>query len=249
MSGQGPALILVDGAFCWREFGPMRKLAMLLARSFRVICYDRRSRGESGDTQPYTIEREIEDIDALLGVAGGRAQLYGMSSGAALVLAAAATRSSIDRIVLYEPPFMVGPHARKNMPTASERQARLTRMLEEERHGDAVKYYMREVIGLPWLMVSVMRLLPMWRKLESVAPSLVYDSAIMGDFGLPLQRASAIKVPTLVIHGSKTWPVLADAARATASALVAGQHRVLDGQTHNVSAKVLAPVLSDFLRT
>lgn len=247
--GRGPALILVDGAFCYRGFGPMRKLAARLANDFRVICYDRRARGESGDTPPYDIEREIEDIDALLAVVGGHAHLYGISSGAALALAAAATRFPIDRVALYEPPFMVGPHARKDLPSENERHTMLTRLLEEDRRGDAVKYYMCDVIGMPRLMASVFQFLPMWKKLESVAPSLPYDSTIMGNFALPQARAAQIKVPTLVMHGSKTWPVLGDAARATATALPVGQHRTLAGQTHNVSAAALAPVLQEFFRS
>jgi pimeloyl-ACP methyl ester carboxylesterase len=248
-AGQGAALILIDGAFCFRGFGPMRKLAALLARDFRVICYDRRARGESGDTPPYTIERELEDIDALLSVAGGHAHLYGISSGAALALAAAATRFPIDRVALYEPPFMVGPNARQNLPSESERHTMLTRLLEAERRSDAVKYYMCDVIGMPRFMASIFQLLPMWKKLKSVASSLPYDSTIMGNFALPQQRAAQIKVPTLVMHGSKTWPVLGDAARATARAVPIGQHRTLDGQTHNVSAASLAPVLSEFFRS
>jgi pimeloyl-ACP methyl ester carboxylesterase len=249
IAGDGPALILVDGAFCYREFGPMRKLAALLSRSFRVICYDRRARGESGDTRPYAMEREVEDIDALLGVVGGHAHLYGISSGAALALAAAATRFPIDRVALYEPPFMVGPHARRDLPSATERHNVLTRMLEADRRGDAVKYYMCDVIGMPRFMTAIFQFLPMWKKLKSVATSLPYDSAIMGNFSLPLELASKIKVPTLVMHGSKTWPVLGDAARATATAVPVGHHHVLDGQTHNVNPAVLAPVLSDFFRS
>lgn len=248
-SGRGPALILVDGAFCYREFGPMRKLAALLARDFRVVCYDRRARGESGDTPPYAVERELEDLDALLGVVGSHAHLYGISSGAALALAAAASRFPVDRLALYEPPFMVGPHARQNLPSEQERHTMLTRLLEEDRRGDAVKYYMCDVIGMPRLMASVFQLLPMWKKLKSVAPSLPYDSTIMGNFELPQQRAAQIRIPTLVMHGSKTWPVLGDAARATATALPVGRHRTLAGQTHNVNAAALAPVLNEFFRS
>src|SRR5262249_29137018 len=105
--GKGPAIILVDGALCSRSFGPMPKLAPLLAQRFTVFTYDRRGRGDSGDTASYRVEREIEDIDALIAEAGGSAYVFGISSGAALVLRAAASGLAIEKLALYEPPFMV----------------------------------------------------------------------------------------------------------------------------------------------
>ena len=243
ISGSGPALILIDGAFCSREMGPMRKLAAELSRNFTVVCYDRRARGASGDTAPYAIEREIEDIDALIGAAGGRAALYGISSGAALALAAAASTLPVTKLALYEPPFMVGPHARQMPP---DRAAVLARLIAENRRGDAVTYYMCDIIGMPRFLPRVFRFLPMWRKLKAVAPSLPYDCTIMGDFELPRIRAMSVRVPTLVVHGAKTWPVLRDAARATADAIPGAKAETLAGQTHNVAARALAPVLERF---
>ena len=221
IAGSGPSMILIDGAFCSRQMGPMPKLAGELARHFRVISYDRRARGESGDTEPYAVEREIEDIDALIGVAGGRAALYGVSSGAALALAAAASGLAVTRLVLFEPPFMVGPRART---VPADHTAALTRMIAEDRRGDAVKYYMCDIIGMPRFMPFIFQLLPMWKKLKANAPSLPYDSAVMADFKLPAARAADIRVPTLVLHGSKTWPVLADAAPALAAAIPGARH-------------------------
>ena len=243
-AGSGPAIILIDGAFCSREFGPMKKLATELAKSLTVITYDRRARGASGDTAPYDVQREIEDIDALTGAAGGRAALYGVSSGAVLAMLAAASLP-VTRLVMYEPPFMVGPHARTLPPDRTEV---LTRLIAEDRRSDAVKYYMTEIIGIPRFMPFVFQFLPMWRKLKAVAPSLPYDCAIMGSFAIPAALAASVKVPTLVIAGTKTWPVLLDAAKAIAAAIPEARHETLPGQTHNVSAGAIAPLLEAFIR-
>ena len=243
-TGSGPAVILIDGAFCSREFGPMKKLAAELSRSCTVITYDRRARGASGDTAPYAVQREIEDIDALMGVAGGRVALYGVSSGAVLALLAAAALP-VARLLMYEPPFMVGPHARTLPP---DRTAVLTRMIAEDRRSDAVKYYMIDIIGIPRFMPMLFQFLPMWRKLKAVAPSLPYDCAIMGDFSIPRAEAAAIKVPTLVVAGTKTWPVLLDAAPAAAAAIPHARHEVLKGENHNVAARAMAPLLEAFLK-
>ncbi|HEU5138068.1 MAG TPA: alpha/beta hydrolase [Steroidobacteraceae bacterium] len=242
-TGSGPSVILIDGAFCSREFGPMKKLAAVLEKQFTVVSYDRRARGASGDTAPYAVQREIEDIDALMGAAGGRVTLYGVSSGAVLALLAAASLP-VAKLALYEPPFMVGPHARTLPP---ERTAVLTRMIAEDRRSDAVKYYMGDIIGIPRFMPFVFQFLPMWRKLKAVAPSLPYDSAVMGDFAIPAE-AGAIQVPTLVMAGTRTWPVLLDAARALAAAIPHARHETLAGQTHNVAAQAVAPVLEAFIK-
>ena len=241
--GAGPPVILVDGAFCSRSFGPMPKLAPPLAQHFTVFTYDRRGRGDSGDTAPYAVEREIEDIEALIGDAGGSAFVYAISSGAALALRAAASGLRIEQLALYEPPFMVGEHGHR--PPA-DHQAQLTRMVAAGRRGDAVKFYMKDIIGMPGLLVAAFRLLPMWSKLKAVAPSLPYDAAVMGDFSLPTQRAASITIPTLVISGERTFPVLRQSATRLAEVIPGARHRTLARQSHNVSAKVLAPVLVEF---
>jgi len=241
--GTGPAVILVDGAFCSRSFGPMPKLAPVLARDFTVFMYDRRGRGDSGDTAPYAVEREIDDLDALVREAGGSACVYGISSGAALALQAAASGLGITKLALYEAPFMVGAPA--HIPPA-DHQVQLVRLIAEGRRSDAVKYYMRDVIGMPGWLVAVFRFLPMWSKLKAVANSLPYDSAIMGDFSLPTKRAGALTMPTLVIAGAKSMPVLRAAAQRLAEVIPGARVRMLPGQTHNVSATVLAPVLKEF---
>ncbi|HEU5262920.1 MAG TPA: alpha/beta hydrolase [Gemmatimonadales bacterium] len=241
--GEGQPVILVDGAFCSRSFGPMPKLAPHLARDFTVFAYDRRGRGDSGDTAPYAVEREIDDLDALIRQAGGSAFVYAISSGAALALEAAASGLSIKKLALYEPPFMVGNPA--HLPPV-DHHAQLVRLVAEGRRSDAVTFYMKDIIGMPGLLVTVFRFLPMWSKLKAVAHSLPYDSAIMGDFSLPTRRAASVTMPTLVISGDKSMPVLREAARRLAEFIPGAQLRTLARQTHNVAAEALVPVLKEF---
>ena len=241
--GAGPPVILVDGSFCTRSFGPMPKLAPLLAPHFTVFLYDRRGRGDSGDTAPYAVEREIDDLDAVIREAGGSALVYAISSGAALALEAAASRLNIRKLALYEPPFMVGNPAHR--PPA-DHQARLARLVAEGRRGDAVKFYMKDIIGTPGWLVAVFRILPVWSKLKAVAPSLPYDSAIMGDFSLPTRRAASLALPTLVICGEKAMAALREAAQRLSEVIPGAQLRTLPGQTHNVAPAALAPVLKEF---
>ncbi|HZX59705.1 MAG TPA: alpha/beta hydrolase, partial [Mucilaginibacter sp.] len=203
-SGNGFPVILVDGALCSRSFGPMPKLAPLMAEHFTVYTYDRRGRNESGDTKPYATEREIEDIEALINEAGGSAYVFGISSGAALSLAAAAKGLGISKLALYEPPFEV-PGATGGAP--KDMLPQLKTMVAEDRRGDAVKYFMK-VVGVPSFGIFVMTLLPIWKKLKAVAHTLPYDITILDGFVLPEDRAKAIKVPTLVAAGTKTSETL-----------------------------------------
>ncbi len=247
--GKGPALILIDGALCSRAFGPMPKLAPLLAPHFSVFVYDRRGRGESGDTQPYSKDRELEDIAALIhqaGEAGEPALLLGLSSGAALALEAAAGGlliHQIRKVAAYEPPY-VEEGGRQG---GAEHLPRLERLVAEGDRGGAVKYFMRDMVGLPAPMVVLMRLMPwVWRKLESVAHTLPYDAAVMNEYRVPAARFSTIAIPTLVMDGGKTDIRLREAVRAVASAVPGARHRTLEGQTHNVNPNVLAPAVIEF---
>jgi len=241
--GSGPAVILVDGALCSRVFGPMSKLAPLLAKHFTVFVYDRRGRGESGDTQPYAKERELEDIAALISEAGGAACLYGASSGGALAIEAAAGGLNVDKVAAYEPPYVNASGAHRG----TDHEARLREMIASGRRGDAVKFFMRDMVGIPAVFYFMMRLMRgMWRKLEAVAHTLPYDAAIMGDYSLPEATLAAVKAPVLIMHGGKTTPLLRDAAEDASALLPNGQLRVLAGQTHNAPAEVLAPVLAEF---
>jgi pimeloyl-ACP methyl ester carboxylesterase len=243
-SGTGPPLILVDGALCSRGFGPAPKLAPLLARHFTVYIYDRRGRGESTDTPPYQPEREIEDLAALIAVAGGSASLLGLSSGGALALEAAAAGLPIDRVVAYEPPYVDESGQRD----ATRFESELERLVSAGDRGGAVKYFMRDMVGAPGFIVVMMRLMPwIWRKLQAVAHTLPYDAAVMSGFKIPRARFAGVRTPVLVMNGTKTDARLKDAARALASTIPGAQHRELAGQTHNVSPGVLAPAVAEFL--
>jgi pimeloyl-ACP methyl ester carboxylesterase len=239
-SGKGPALILVDGALCSREFGPMPELAPVLARRYTVFVYDRRGRGGSGDTRPYALERELEDLDALIRAAGGRALVAGLSSGGGLALEAAAAGLPIEMIAAYEPPYVA--------EAGAGHQARLEELVAADRRGAALEYFMRRMVGAPAAMVLMMRLMPgPWRKLKAVAHTLPYDAAVMRDFA-PVERArlASIAVPTLVLHGGKSDPRLVAAARAVAEAVPGARLRALAGQSHRVKPEVLAAALEPF---
>jgi pimeloyl-ACP methyl ester carboxylesterase len=245
-SGSGFPLILVDGALCSRDFGPMPKLAPLMAEHFTVFAYDRRGRNESGDTQPYALEREIKDIDALIKEASGSAYVYGISSGAALSLAAAAKGLNIPKLALYEPPFetsAAGHHA------AKEALPHLKKLVAEDRRADAVKYFMKDLVGVPPFVVFMMTLFPIWKKLKAVAHTLPYDIAILDGFALPEERAKSVKTSTLVAGGTKSQVMLRNAVKKLAEVMPNNQFKMLEGQTHNVSEKAIGPVLIEFFKS
>jgi pimeloyl-ACP methyl ester carboxylesterase len=238
-------VILVDGALCSRSFGPMPKLAPLLARHFTVFTYDRRGRGDSGDTAPYAVQREVEDIEALINEAGGSAYLYGVSSGAALALEAARSLA-IKKLVLYEAPFIVDD----SRPPLSETYAEeLGGLIAQDRRGDAVKLFMK-LVGVPGIFIALMRVMPAWSKLKAVAHTLPYDIAIVADNQrgkrLPANRWASVTAPTLVVGGGKSDAWMRNAVRAVAEALPNAKQRTLEGQTHNVGAEAIAPVLEEF---
>jgi len=241
--GSGEAVILVDGALCSRSFGPLPKLAPLLAGHFTVFHYDRRGRNESGDTAPYAVEREVEDLEAVIAEAGGAACVFGISSGAALAPEAAARGANIKRLALYEPPYVAVSSAR-NVP--SDSAAQLRRLIALGRRGDAVKFFLVDMVGMPAIFAYIMRVLPVWGKLKGVAHTLPYDAAVLGDFSLPRERAGSVAVPTLAIGGEKSPVELRSAVSAVAQAVAGAELRMLKGQTHNVSVKALAPVLAEF---
>lgn len=241
--GSGKPLILIDGALCYRSFGPMPKLAPLLAEHFTVYYYDRRGRGDSTDVQPYSAEKEVEDIAALVNAAGGSAYLAGLSSGAALALHAAAAGLNVPKIALYEPPFVYEKNSEKSRINHS---ANLKEMLAADRRGAAVKYFMVKMVGAPAIFGFIMQLMPMFKKLKAVAHTLPYDTAIMGDFTTPAEKISKITIPTLIMGGGKSPETLKSAVKSVAAALPNGDLRWLEGQTHNVSAAILAPILTEF---
>lgn len=245
--GDGPPVILVDGALSYREVGGSRKLAALLAPNFTVYAYDRRGRGESGDTAPYAVDREIEDIQALIENAGGSAYLYGISSGAVLALEAANRASGIEALVAYEPPFIVDDSRR---PVGPDYLTTLDERLAADRRGDAVRLFLGEV-GLPGIAITLMRFMPAWSKLKSVAHTLPYDFAILDGFQggspLPANRWDAVTIPTLVVVGGKSPTWFHHGTQALADVLPNARHRVLEGQTHMVKPKTLVPMVQEFL--
>ncbi|MEW9534374.1 alpha/beta fold hydrolase [Microbispora sp. NPDC049125] len=238
--GAGTPVVLVSGASCARAVHT--ELAELLSARFTVLNYDRRGRGDSGDTQPYAVEREIEDLHAVIGEAGGEAAVFGSSSGAVLALRAAAAGLPVTRLALWEPPFMSDPDAPGRQ---ADYAARLGELLGAGRRGDAMALFMRTV-GLPEEMIAQMRRAPMWPDLEALAPTLAYDAAVMGDATLPTGTAASVKTPSLVLHGGRTAPFLADAARMLAATLPDSRLLSLAGLDHTVEADVVGPVLADF---
>jgi len=240
-NGRGPALILVDGALCYRSFGPMTELARLLTPHFTVYICDRRGRGESGDTKPYAVEREVDDIEALIDEAG--AFVYGISSGGCLALEAAAKLGGkIGKLAIYEPPYNSEDAARQIW---KEYRRNLTDALAAGRRGDAVVLFMK-LVDTPVEQIEGMRQAPVWPMFEAVAPTLANDAAAMGDDrSVPLERAANVRVPTLVMNGT-ALPFMLDTATALATAIPRAQHLTLEGQTHDVDLKVLAPVLTEF---
>ncbi|HEY5806059.1 MAG TPA: alpha/beta hydrolase [Candidatus Saccharimonadales bacterium] len=219
--GSGPALIMVYGAFSYRNYPGAIKLAEKLSQHFTVYNYDRRGRGDSGDTAPYAVEREIEDIDALIKVAGGSAYVWGLSSGAALALKAAASGLSISKLAVHEPPFTVNDTDHR--PPA-DFHAHLVKLIAEGKRGDAVKYYMVQGMGAPAFVTVIMRLIPgAWKKLSAVAPTLPYDAAILQGYlaGKPLsgKEWSGVTMPTTILYGTESPALFKNAAEAIADVL------------------------------
>ncbi len=241
--GEGPPLIYVGGALNDRSSGA--GLAQVLAPRFTVLSYDRRGRGGSGDTAPYAVEREVEDLAALIDAAGGPAFVYGLSSGGVLALEAAAQGLPIAKLAVYEVPF-AGDEARQRR--AREYHAKLTELLAADRRGDAVEAFMT-MVGTPAEMIGQMRGSPMWPALEALGPSLGHDSAVMGDSqgaAPPAERLAKVAVPTLVLDGGASPAWIRESARRVAGMIPGARHRSLEGQTHDINPAVLAPVLEEF---
>jgi pimeloyl-ACP methyl ester carboxylesterase len=238
--GQGPAVILVSGGSVDRSSNA--PLAELLAARFAVFNYDRRGRGPSGDTPPYAVKREVEDIEAVIGAAGGSAYLYGTSSGASLALEAAAEGLPITKLALWEPPYVLDPDLRPPVDTAKT----FTELVAAGRRGDAVEFFMSRVVGMPPEFVAQASTQPWWAATEALAHTLAYDATIMGDYSLPVDRAGLVSAPTLVIAGAASFPFLQETAKALAEALPNGKAHIIEGQEHNVAPEAIAPVLTEF---
>lgn len=246
-SGTGPAVILVDGALQYRAFDQgMAPLADLLAQRFTVIHYDRRGRGDSTDTRPFAVAREIEDIEALIDAAGGSAFLYGISSGAALAFEAAlALGGKVKKLAMYEAPYNDDENARKAW---KKYRKELDALVARGRGGDAVGLFMM-LVGASAEDVEGMRRHPVWPLWEGVGLTLPYDAAALGEeAAVPAQKAARLSVPTLVMDGSESYPFMHDTAVALAQAMPHSRHRTLAGQTHEVNPQALAPLLVEFFK-
>jgi pimeloyl-ACP methyl ester carboxylesterase len=243
--GRGPSVILVGGALSDRSAGA--PIAGLLSQRFTVITFDRRGRGDSGDAATYAVEREVEDLGALVAEADGAASVFGHSSGAVLALEGAVRGLPITKLALYEPPFIVDD-SRPLLPEDYER--RLTELISSGRRGDAVELFMTAAVGVPPEMVAQMRNSPMWPAMEALAHTLPYDGAIMGDTmdGNPasMKRWASVTVSTLAMDGGASPEWARNAVRALVEVLPDAQHLTLEGQTHAADPEVVAPVLERF---
>jgi pimeloyl-ACP methyl ester carboxylesterase len=247
-TGDGPVVVLVSGALATRGSGPGELEVLLAAAGFTAVGYDRRGRGDSGDTLPYAIEREIEDLAAVIEAAGGTAYVFGMSSGGQLALRSARSLPQIHRLAVYEPPIIVDD---SREPLPDDYVERLDSATAAGRPGDALTIFMTDAIGLPGPILDQMRGGPLWPALEGVAHTIAYDGRVVGDTmsGHPLGAEwGAVAVPVLVVTGGASERFMRDGGEALTELLPQASCQVLDGQDHNVDAKVLAPVLIDFFR-
>jgi pimeloyl-ACP methyl ester carboxylesterase len=239
-SGEGPPLILVGAAFNDRQ--TTAPLATALAPHFTAVSYDRRGRGDSTDTAPYAVEREVEDLGSVVGALGGSAFVFGHSSGAALALEAAASGLTFTGLAVFEPPYRIGDSPRPPADFETE----LSRLIAAGRRGDTVEFFMTAAVGVPADAVAGMRQAPMWPALEAISHTLRYDAMIMGAGDPPAGQLAAIKVPTLAIAsaGSPDW--LQRGAKAVADTVPGAQHRILDGGFHEIPPELVVPVLQSF---
>ncbi|MEU8360769.1 alpha/beta fold hydrolase [Nonomuraea sp. NPDC048882] len=270
--GEGPAVVLVQGAFADRRHPLMTAIADGLARWFTVYSYDRRGRGDSGDTAPYAVEREIEDLAAVIdaasaapdravhdsagdstggsagrsagGSVGGSVMVFGGSSGAALALEAAAVNPAIAKLAVWEPPYHVDDGA-PALPLDFARQ--LGALVEAGRRGEAVERFMVEAAEVAPADVAAMRSHPFWEEAEAMARTLVYEAAVLGPGNaLPAGRLSGIRRPTLVLNGALSPPWMANAGLAVAEVIPGAVRRVLEGQAHDVAPEALVPEVLEF---
>jgi pimeloyl-ACP methyl ester carboxylesterase len=239
-AGDGPPIVLIGAGPTDRNVNA--PLVGLLAPRFTVLNYDRRGRGDSGDTAPYAVDREYEDLQAVIDAAGGSAAVFGNSGGGILAFEAAARGLAITRIAVWEPPYVIDG---SRPPVPEDYRQRLSDLLAAGRRGDMVELFLTEAVGIPAEFVASIRQSPFWPAQEAVAHVLVYDAEIVGDFSLPAARLATVKVPTLVVYGGQT-PWLRTSSDAVADALPDARRRTLDGQPHNVDPAVIAPLLAEF---
>ncbi|GMU01505.1 alpha/beta hydrolase [Corallococcus caeni] len=245
VTGKGPPLILVGGAFCDRTAPTSgAPLAALLAHRFTVFNPDRRGRGDSGDTLPHALDREGEDLAALITAAGGSAAVFGNSSGGLLALDAAARGFSIPKLVVYEPPVILDAGRARSFEDLAKQ---LDEAVAGNRRSEAVELYFTKVMQMPAPAVAQLRKAPMWAGLEHLAHTLSYDLLITARGPSRLEQMSAVRAATLVMDGGASPGWMREAIQTLARAIPGARHRTLEGQTHAVDPKALARALEEFL--
>jgi pimeloyl-ACP methyl ester carboxylesterase len=237
-AGTGPALITVDAAGSYRDFRPFPPPVEALAAHFTVYVYDRRGRGASTDTPPYAVEREVDDLAALIAEAGGSAFVYAFSSGGLVALHAAAGRLAIPKLALFEPPI----EPTETPAGQTDFTAELAELVASGRRRDAVEFFHRG-IGVPDEIMAQMTP-PVWAALEAIAPTFVYDCRLSDAMSLPLIRS--VTTPTLVLDSQGSSPSITDSAATVASALPNSTHRSLPGDWHGVPGETLAKALTEY---
>lgn len=250
--GDGEPIIIIDGATAYRATTPENEqVAKLLADEFCVINYDRRGRGGSGDTAPYAVEREFEDLAAIIeqAAAGRPVTVFGWSSGGHLALNAANSGVPMERLAVFEPPVVVDD---SRPPLPADYVERLDEAVASGRRGDAVALFMTAAAGLPEEVVSGMRESEMWSGLEAIAHTIAYDGRNLGDTmsGKPLRADLWHKVdlPVLVMHGTGTWPFLIAGSQAVAGQLRTATLKPVPGENHSTTPEVLAAALREFMK-
>ena len=241
--GSGPVLIYITGASCHRSFRPIVQDAKIFATEFTVYNYDRRGRGDSGNTLPYTMEREIEDIEAMIDAAGGTAYLYGHSSGAVLALEAALRLGSkVLKVIMYDAPYV---HDEKEKAEYKQLSQKIHKLLDNGKNAEAMTTFLKG-IGMPKVFVLLLPLFPGWRTMKALAPTLVYDIALTQDMP-PVERATRISIPMQITVGEKSPVSIHVVGRQLTKAIPNAKFVQLAGQDHMVNAKTLLPLLSGFL--
>ena len=245
-SGYGRAIVLVGGALSDRSGAAT--LAALLAPSFTVYTYDRRGRGDSEDTAPYSVQREVEDLAAVIFEAGDAAYVYGHSSGAVLALEAVERGLPIPKLAVYEPPLIVDA---SRQPVPAGAAATVAELVASGRRGDAVEWFLTKAVDSPPDVVAQLKQSKWWPGMEAMAHTIEYDLLLTADVGTgslePLEKWTRLLTPTLVMDGGASPVWIRTGAQSLARALGNATYRTLEGQTHGPDAQMLATALTEFL--
>ena len=247
--GQGTPVIIVGGAFSYRKFKDLVQLADILSKDHLVVNYDRRGRDDSGDTKPYSLSKEIEDLEAIIDAVGGKSMVYGVSSGGALALEAAdKLPTKITRLAIFEAPYLVDDSGKA---MSADFLPKLKDHVAKNERSKAVKQFLPEV-GAPAFVIAMMQIMPVWKKLKSLAHTLPYDIEIIAPYRVgrpyPADKWTNVTMPTLVMDGGKSPAGMRHAMEALGKKLPHAIYQTLPGQTHMIKNAALAPSLADFFR-